>query len=142
MSLQSSIEVVEHTRPLITKQLLDFRNDTIDAAGGISHDQDPVDIADYTFQLIIKRTPIGLRSQDGYPQVYDDDTSELKYTGTIANASLGTFTFQLDRNATSCYGEYVAEIRWWNADDDTSGPPTDRVLTTFNVQRALDTTYP
>lgn len=142
MSLEAAIRVVEQTRPLITKQLLDFRNDTLDNSNGTPQEFNVVDVTDYTFQLIIKRTPIGARAQDGYPQVYDDDTYELKYDGTILDASLGTFTFQLDVAATACYGEYIAEIRWWDDSADLSGPPSDRVATTLSVARALDTTYP
>ena len=142
MALNTAIEINESSRPLITKQLLDFRNDSLVLNSmGLLPEQTPLDITGYTFQLVIKRQPVGFRVQDGYPQVYDADTYATRYEGTILDADEGTFTFQLDENITNCYGSYPAEIRWWDADADTSGPPTDRVGTEVLVNRVMDETY-
>lgn len=142
MGLDTAIEINESSRPLITKQLLDFRNDSLVLSDmGQLPSQTPVDITGYTFQLVIKRQPTGFRVQDGYPQVFDADTYATRYDGTILNADEGTFTFQLDEEITNCYGGYPAEIRWWDADADTAGTPTDRVATQVLVNRSMDETY-
>jgi len=142
MGLDSIIVVTEQSRPLITKQLTDFRNDSLVLSDmGQLPEQTPVDIAGFTFQLVIKRQPVGFRVQDGYPQVFDSDAYATRYEGTVLDADEGTFTFQLDDAITSCYGEFPAEIRWWNADDDVAGPPTDRVSCGVLVTRVMDETY-
>lgn len=144
MGLQDTITVVEQSAPRITKQLSDFRNDSLTATGtfGTAANQNPVVITGYTFQLLIKRTPIGIRAQDGRAQTYDEDVYALTYNGTILDPDEGTFYFQLDANATACYGTYVAEIRWWASGVSTLGAPSDRVLLQFNVNRRLSSTYP
>lgn len=143
MALEDAISINEGTRPVVTKQLLDFRNDsmTVNGETGKMPSQSPVDITGYTFELVIKRQPVGFRVQDGYPQVYDSDTYATRYDGTIVSATDGTFKFTLDDSITSCYGEYPAEIRWWKSGDSTSAEPTDRVMTQVLINRVLDSTY-
>lgn len=139
MAIDTSISVMEATAPRITKQLLDFRNDSITVNDdGTIPSQTPVDITGYTFQLIIKRQPVGVNEATGYPQDYDADTYRKTYSGTILDAEEGTFYFDLDLAATSCYGAKPAEIRWWNDTADLTGPPTDRVLIDFIVTKTLD----
>lgn len=140
MAIDSAISVLEATAPRITKQLLDFRNDSITPADatGLIPSQTPVSITGYTFQLVIKRQPVGIDATTGYPQDYDTDTYRKIYTGTILLADEGTFYFDLDLAATSCYGAYPAEIRWWKSGAELTGPPTDRVLIDFIVTKTLD----
>lgn len=142
MALNESIIVVEQSAPWVYKQLTDFRKDSIVSDNGATNANNIVTITGYTFQLVIKREPTGVRAQDGYPQVFDADSTSKIYTGMIeGDPQDGTFKFELDLAATACSGDYPAEIRWWKFGASTAGIPSDRVAIRFIVEKALDQTY-
>lgn len=115
--MKDEIEVSELTAPVITRQLLKFRDGT--------QETQPEDIGGYTLKLIVKN------SLD-----LSDARAFFELDAVIVDSAQGTYSFTMTLAHTSMpAGTYPSEIRIWNG--PTSNPPLDAIPVDYTVLAAV-----
>ena len=113
------ISVRQNTRPIITRVLRDFRNESNPVA--------VVNITGYALKLSVKR------------EITDSDSDAVfDLSASIVTAASGTYRFTLTPEHTFLpAGTYPGEIRWWT-DGTATNPPHDALSVDFIIQTAVD----
>jgi hypothetical protein len=118
--MAEKLSVYFNTTPVITRVLLDVRNEDDPNAA--------VDITGYDFRFIVK--------QD---MDLPDSEAWFDLAGAIVTAASGIYSFTLTvAHTCQAPGTWPGEIRWWATGYAAGKPPTDRVAIDYEIVDVVD----
>lgn len=122
MATSDTIQVMRRTSPLLTRQMLTFRDDT--------NPTNPADITGWLIKLMVKSSFVmpGLN-----PFLLSDQSAFFDLPATLLTPTSGVYQFQLvSAHTVMPAGIYPGVIRWW-MDGISTDVPDDAIFINYIV---------